>query len=119
MTTIKNLSIITLLLSLAACKYKKETDLVNVCNASNAKYSTDVAPIMASYCNGCHSGASPSSGILTDNYNNLKSIALGGSLYGSMNHATGYSPMPKGASKLDDCSLAKIKNWVDAGAPQN
>jgi hypothetical protein len=40
-------------------------------------------------------------------------------LYGALSWAAGYKTMPQGGSKLSDCQLAKIKSWVDAGAPQN
>lgn len=38
---------------------------------------------------------------------------------GAINHEAGFSNMPKGGSKLDSCSIAKLSAWIDAGAPEN
>ena len=48
-----------------------------------------------------------------------KAIGQNGSLYGSISYATGYSPMPKGMSKMTSCQIATIKKWVDSGMPNN
>jgi hypothetical protein len=48
-----------------------------------------------------------------------KVLAVNGQLYGTINHESGYSPMPQGEAKMDDCSIAKIKKWVDAGSADN
>jgi hypothetical protein len=48
-----------------------------------------------------------------------RAIALNGKLYGSISHASGYSAMPKGTSKMTACQLATIKKWIDSGSPNN
>lgn len=48
-----------------------------------------------------------------------KAIALNGKLYGSVSFTSGYSPMPKGGSKMSTCQLLIIKRWIDAGSPNN
>ena len=40
-------------------------------------------------------------------------------LLGSVDHAPGYSPMPKGGAQLSACDRAKLRKWVAAGAPNN
>lgn len=52
-------------------------------------------------------------------YTTDKAIAVNGKLYGSISHASGYSPMPQGAAKMTDCQLATIKKWIDSGSPNN
>ncbi len=85
-----------------------------------AKFSTDVLPIMNTYCNsGCHSTASASAGIILDTYNGVKAHVANGRLMGSINQTGGYSAMPKGGSKLNTCTIAKIQQWINAGAPNN
>jgi hypothetical protein len=42
-----------------------------------------------------------------------------GSLIGSINHDNGFSPMPKGSSKLNLCNITVIQKWIDDGAPNN
>lgn len=89
------------------------------CDLTNVTYQAVIAPVMAASCNGCHSGAGASAGVVTDTYDGLKTIALNGKLYGVVSHASGYSPMPKNGNKLSACSIEKIKTWVDAGALNN
>jgi len=74
---------------------------------------------MAADCNVCHSAAIASSGFITDNYPDLSTLALNGMLWGGVNWDEGFSPMPKGGRKLSPCDLAKIKKWINQGAPNN
>jgi hypothetical protein len=52
-------------------------------------------------------------------YASDRAMAVKGSLYGSIAHASGYSAMPKGGNKLTACQLAKVKQWVDGGSLNN
>ncbi len=88
-----------------------------VCDTLNMSYASDIEPILRSYCIGCHSGTSPSGGILLDNYQSVKTIALSGRLYGAVAHLPGYKAMPPGGSSLDSCAIAKIGAWVRQGCP--
>ncbi|HAQ64541.1 MAG TPA: hypothetical protein DCR43_01585 [Bacteroidales bacterium] len=89
------------------------------CDLSNVTYQATIAPVMASSCNSCHSGATASGGVVTNTYEGLKIIALNGKLYGSVSHASGFSSMPQNGNKLSACNIDKIKTWIDAGALQN
>jgi hypothetical protein len=103
------------------CAYDKEDELypqAPECDTANVTYSLTISPIMTQSCNVCHSTVVATGGIVTDNYDALKVVALNGSLSAAVNH-TGPFPMPKDGEKLSDCNLAKIKKWVDAGAPNN
>lgn len=107
---------------LTGCYYDKEDLLYgpNTCDTTAvATYSAVVAPIMAASCNGCHSTASPAAGIALDNYNGVKAQVTNGKLIGTITWAAGYSAMPKGGSKLPDCNITKIKQWIAAGAQNN
>jgi hypothetical protein len=46
-------------------------------------------------------------------------VAQNGKLYGAVNHSPGYSPMPKGGTKLSACNISKIKAWIDGGSLNN
>ena len=85
------------------------------CNTSNVTYTATIAPIMTSWCNGCHSGTSPSAGIDLTVRSNVEAQARTGFLIGTITHASGYAPMPPGSQKMDDCSIAQIKAWIDTG----
>jgi hypothetical protein len=115
-------TIIFLMWGFTSCYYDNEKDLYPTppsCDTVNITYSGTVAPIMATNCNACHGTANPSGGVITDNYNDLKTIVDNGSLRGAINHLPNYSPMPQGGNKLNDCDLTKIGIWIDNGAPNN
>lgn len=111
-----------LLIIANSCYYDNEEYLYpnpTNCDTTNVTYAATVAPILATSCNSCHSSSSPSAGIITDNYNGLQVVINNGKFRGAINHLSGYSPMPKGGSKLNSCDLTKINTWLDAGAPNN
>lgn len=89
------------------------------CDTTQFKYSANIAPIMSTYCTGCHAGATPSGGIDLSNYTNVKAQVNNGRLVGAVTQAAGYSPMPKDAAKLSECQLIQIRKWVAAGALNN
>lgn len=111
-----------LMIALQSCYYDNEEELYpgsTGCDTSNVSYSADVAGIMEINCNGCHGSGFHQGGVITDNYNDLKTIAENGRLWGAINHEDGYKPMPENSPKLPDCELSKIRSWIDAGYPQN
>jgi hypothetical protein len=114
-------------LAFNACYYDK-ADLLypnssgagGICDTVGVvSYSQKVVPILQTACYSCHTVANPSGGIAMATYATDKAIALNGKLYGSINHAAGYSAMPKGAAKFNSCQLATIKKWIDAGSLNN
>lgn len=107
--------------SLNSCYYDK-SDLLypdTACDTTAVKYSTSVLPVLSSNCISCHGGSTPSAGIGLDTYAGVKMQVDNGRLWGAVSHNSGYSAMPKNSNKLNACSLAKIKIWIDAGAPNN
>jgi mono/diheme cytochrome c family protein len=113
-----------ILASLGGCYYDKEDILYpgGNCDTSNVTYSNTVSGIMAVNCNVCHSTSSANAnggGIQLDSYTKLKVYVDNGKLMGSINHAGGYSPMPKNATKLSSCDISKVQAWINAGAPNN
>lgn len=108
----------------SSCYYDNEEYLYGnaPCDVSAVTYSATVANILAANCYSCHntaSGNASGGGIIFDTYAKLKPYATNGQLVGSITHAGGYSPMPKGATKLNSCDIQKIQAWVAAGAPEN
>lgn len=111
-------------LFIESCYYDKEELLYPgsklPCDTTStaARFSTDVLPVMNASCNlsGCHNSTDASSGVILDTYAGIKTQALNGRLMGSTN-STG--TMPKNASKLSSCTLAKIQQWIDSGTPNN
>lgn len=92
----------------------------STCETSNVTFSNTVTTLIATNCAtaGCHAGSSPT-GINLSTYAGIAGIANSGKLMASITHSGSASAMPKGLPKLDDCTIAKIKKWVDDGAPNN
>jgi hypothetical protein len=92
------------------------------CDTAKAiTYTNDIKPIFSSNCgaadNSCHKGSSSNSGIDLSTYAGAKGIA--GSLVGAITWDGSVSNMPKGSSsKINDCSIAKIKKWVNSGTKE-
>ncbi len=110
-----------LLFFLSSCSSENEEDLFgdDICDTTDVSYEEFIAPTMQTFCNSCHSAAAPSAGIITANYEGLKMVALDDRLVGSINHEPGYSPMPQGQPKLQECIRLKIQAWVEDGALNN
>ena len=82
-------------------------------------YSQKIVPLLQQGCYSCHTGNFPSGNILMGSYAADKVIAQNGKLYGAISHSTGYAAMPQGQPKLNNCSIATIKKWIDSGMLNN
>jgi mono/diheme cytochrome c family protein len=122
----KTLMIITaglFLIGMNSCFYDK-ADLIypqaTTCDTAAVTYTGTVATILNSNCNGCHGGAAAAgAGIKLDNYAAVSTYVTNGRLLNSMLHNGQASPMPKGGSKLDACTINKVSSWITKGAPNN
>jgi hypothetical protein len=90
---------------------------ISGCDSTNIRFSTFVKPLFEQRCIGCHGGASPFAGVDLTNHNGAKTVALNGKLVAAITRTADW--MPKNAQKLDACTIAKIRTWVAAGAPNN
>jgi hypothetical protein len=90
----------------------------SVCDTTLFTY-TAVKKIIDANCINCHSGISPAGGLNYSAYAGLKAVADAGRLQGAITHSAGYTPMPFGQPKLDDCKITQIKKWIQSGAPNN
>lgn len=106
----------------SGCKYDKQ-ELLNpvssACDTAIVTYSGSINPILTVNCISCHSGSNAPFNIKLDVYADVNAQALNGNLLGAITHASGFPPMPEDGSKLSDCNIDKIKNWINAGAPNN
>ena len=123
------LSLFSLLMS--SCYYdnieelyvKNPADTASACDTTAVtSYATNIQPILSSNCgtnnNSCH--GSLSTILNLNDYAGVKTTADAGKLVGVITWASGFSQMPKGStSKIDACSIGKIKKWVKAGATNN
>ena len=110
----------------SSCYYDSEEylfpEIGSSCDTTNITFSGTIAPMLSNYCLSCHSNSTAASyggNIKLEDYSDVITRVNDGKLYGSISHASGYSPMPKGSSQLSDCIITSVKIWIDAGAPNN
>lgn len=89
------------------------------CDTSNITFSQTIKPIMDSKCaiSGCHDAATLAGGYNFTVYGGVR--AARNRIVGAITWQSGYSQMPKGMNKLDDCSIVKITKWINDGAQNN
>lgn len=90
------------------------------CDTEDITYTNYAKDILDASCatSGCHNNTSFASGFSLEDYDNTVLALAFNRTIGSINHDSGFSPMPKGASKLDDCTIEKLTVWIDNGAPE-
>ena len=139
MNKIKLLIIAGSICCITSCYYDNEDDLrpnvtvpavkdtttnANTCDTTvTISYLGNIVPILNLNCGSanasCHSTGNMASGVALDNYADVNSSAMDGSLLGTILHQSGSNPMPKGGGMLDNCSINKIKSWINHGALNN
>ncbi len=86
------------------------------CDTNTVTYSNFVKPLVQAKCQGCHGNSNPSAGINLSSYTTAKPAAQNGKLLGAVTRTSNW--MPRNGQKLDDCTVNKIKSWINAGAPE-
>ncbi len=87
------------------------------CDTTDITFNSSIWPIMQTYCSGCHTSGSPAGGTVIGNYDDVVTLAEGGSLMGTILYQSGYSPMPPN-QQLDDCRINQIQKWIEKGYPE-
>ena len=120
----KNLLFFLLASLLSGCYYDNASELnpaigTGVCDTVNPTYNGKVSEIFQNSCgtnNSCHSTSVAENGVILDTYSSaiqVDEIIL----QGVIEQDNGFLPMPP-TGKLNDCNIAIIKNWIQAGKPQ-
>lgn len=91
----------------------------STCDSTQVSYAGKVMPLINNKCKGCHTGSNPGGGITLNSYATVVASATNGSLMGTILHQSGYSPMPKNTTKLSDCEIGIIRNWIAEGMQNN
>jgi hypothetical protein len=114
------------LYGITGCRYHNEEELYGPsdakCDTVNITLSNSINQILTLNCYSCHSSSNAGplgAGINLQTYSELRTIALSGRLAGAITHSSGFVPMPLNGTKLDDCSIEKIKAWIKNGALNN
>ncbi|HXF27212.1 MAG TPA: c-type cytochrome domain-containing protein [Bryobacteraceae bacterium] len=95
--------------------------------AGAPSYTTDIAPLFANRCAGCHAASVHMGGLTIDSYAGvMKGSAHGAVIVPGKSDtsrlfllitAKMQPAMPMDGTKLSDGDIALIKSWIDAGAP--
>lgn len=105
------------------CYYDVEEELYPqqglACDTAAITYTQTIQPIIAEKCLTCHSQALQLGNIVLEGHMALADVAATGALLGAIKHESGFSAMPQGEAKLDDCTILKIEKWVNDGTPNN
>ena len=89
------------------------------CDPDKSSFSADIFPIIKSFCIGCHSNTQALGGVNLSNYAEIKPYIDNEEFIGTIEHLSGYSPMPPSGGKMSTCRIEKIKKWIDEGAQDN
>lgn len=119
--------LLPVLLAMTSCYYDNQEALFpqtnSTCDTTSVTFSGSVVPILKNHCYLCHSNVNaPSFGgnFKLEDYTDVKYVANANLLLPAIEQNSTYlPPMPKSGSKLDDCSIATIKKWVNSGTPNN
>ena len=126
--TLSVFSAILLLTTVQSCYNDSEEELYGTvtssnCDTTNATFAAFISPLLKSECakSACHDATSAQSGANLSTYAATKSYISSNKdrFIGSIKHTSGFSQMPRGASKLALCDIAKIDAWLSAGYPNN
>jgi hypothetical protein len=90
------------------------------CDSLYSGFETSIAPVIATYCNGCHGNSQSSSGIIFDSYVHLKDFIKTDTarFMNSIRHQAGTVKNMPPFAPLPECAVFKIENWVKNGMPQ-
>lgn len=106
------------------CFYDNEEylypEINNTCDTTNVTYSGTISVMMGNYCLSCHSNSTAASfgnNIRLEDYADVK--AQSQAVLGSIQHNSGFSPMPKNGAQLNDCLIKQFEVWVNDGTPDN
>jgi len=99
------------------CKDYNKLELYPPCDTTQIGYAEDILPIFAANCIPCHSEANAFGGQVLATLEGARIPASNGLLLKAVTHDPSVVPMPKGGGMLDDCSINKIRRWINLGEP--
>ena len=118
-TRIFSLLVITTGITLYSCQYNVESVLYGSsdCPPIEATYQMHIAAIIENHCEGCHSGNTPSGGLLLTNYEDVTAaVSYSGLAERIQLPISDPNAMPPNGG-LSACDIEALLNWVDNGTP--
>ncbi len=95
----------------------------DACSTENMSFKNNIQPLLKS--NGCTDATCHVAGTTTNLYplstyvEFKKAAVTDGKVVGAIKHQAGFSAMPKGKGKIDDCDISQIEAWISQGAKDN
>jgi hypothetical protein len=90
----------------------------SACDTAEVTYSSTLAPLIATYCIGCHSAAAPSGGVILETHADVVAQVNAGKIPGVIRREGLFTPMPP-AMALSECNIRKFEIWIEAGMADN
>lgn len=89
----------------------------NACDTTNITWNKDIKTIVTNSCalSGCHDASSASGGYALNNYAGVKKMTDNARFLAVIELGS----MPKNSSKLDPCTINKVRRWINTGALEN
>ncbi|AHJ99050.1 hypothetical protein [Hymenobacter swuensis] len=113
------------LLTTSACTYDSVEDLLGsaplapACDSTAVSFTGTIAPLLQQQCVSCHNNALRNGNVSLETYAQVQQVAADGRLLGVVTHAPGYPAMPQNQPQLATCDVARLRQWVRAGMPNN
>lgn len=107
-----------MIIGIISCK-KESVDTYD-CAGTAPKYTTDIKSILDANCatSGCHNATTKASGHDYSSYSQAVAHSGHSEFLGSIQHKSGFDPMPLGGNKLSDAQIKLISCWVQNGTPE-
>jgi hypothetical protein len=106
------------------CFYDNEEYLYpsinNACDTTSITFTGTISVMLSNNCLSCHSNSTAANfgnNIRLEDYADVKTSSQ--RLLGSIKQESGFSPMPKGGAKLNECLITQFGIWVKNGTPNN
>lgn len=122
----KRILILVCIVALAGCYKDTEEELYPdwsntggpTCDTTDVSFAATVKPIIEQNClSGCHASAGTGGGY---DFNSYAGVNLAKDrLRGAIRQDPGFSAMPKGGPRLNNCQVSQITAWVNQGAQNN
>ena len=104
----------------SGCQNNSEEELYGIqkCDTTNITWESKISKILQNNCVQCHNAELYYRNIRHDTYTEELKVIQAGRLRGTVNHSTGFIPMPYERSKLPACEVQLINLWLDNGYPE-
>jgi len=103
----------------SSCGDDEDPMMPATCDTEDVTYTNFAKNLFDSNCSNaaCH-GAGTMSTFPLSTYEEAVAAVGFGRMIGAVNRSSGFSAMPRGADKLDDCTIDKLEAWINNDTPE-